>query len=159
MDPPVTRTLGLKDRNWGQYLLLGSTAAGENNRGIPAANILTQPVEVTPGNQVDLITGLSYNNCNISFDLGYNFYFRGREAIVMKNTLAENTYGVLARNYNFQTSGNFTGTSTQIDGNGSLLATNDIDVTAAETPQQISHKIYAGASYRIDTWDIPDDLA
>lgn len=154
-----TRTVGLKGHNWGQYLLLGSTVTGENDRAIPAANILTQPVEVTPGNQVDLITGLNYNIRKISFELGYNFFFKGREAVILRSPLAENTYGILARNYNFQTTGvfkgPFTNTNPQIDGSGKPLTTDDLDVTAAETPRQITHKIFVGASYSMGNWSIP----
>lgn len=154
------RTLGLRGRDWGQYHLLGSILDGENNRGIPAANILTRRVEVTPGSQVDLITALTYNcpsfcqKDSMSFDLGYNLYFREHEAVVMKDCIDAKTYGVLARNYSFAI-GKFTGASNQIDDGKTTLTNDDIDTCAAETPRQLTHKIYGGASYRIDRWETP----
>lgn len=152
-----TRTLGLKNHNWGQYHLLASTLPGQNNRAIPAANILTQPVEVTPGNQLDLIAGFSYNNCGLSFDIGYNLYFKERDCVTLRNGLDSNTYAVVARNYDFSAA--FTNNGGNIDNGGStggkMLSTDDIDVTTAETPRQITHKLFLGGSYRADLWDIP----
>jgi len=51
------RTPGIKDRNWGQYFLLGKKD-NDDKPLTPAANVITKHVDVKPGNQFDGIIAL-----------------------------------------------------------------------------------------------------
>ena len=71
------RTLGIKGQQYGQYELLGTV----NNPAaaaplIPAANVTTLNVNVTPGSQVDAIIALGYGMWGLTFDVGYNLLDR-----------------------------------------------------------------------------------
>jgi hypothetical protein len=103
-----TRTPGLCSNvgslaNWGQYYLLGQ-AKGSNAIGVtltPAANLIAQSCNVTPGSQLEGIANFSYNNGGFTWDLGYNIYWREAESVSAKGSgLTPNTYGIAARSVN-----------------------------------------------------------
>ncbi len=93
------RTLGIKGRNFGQYHLLRKVGDDASAMLRPAANELTLPVDVTPGHQFDLCANLAYSWRKISFDLGYNFFFRGKENLRLRNAFIDNQYAIVSRDY------------------------------------------------------------
>jgi len=127
------RTLGIKGYNMGQYALLvkAGTAANQTTSLIPAANVTTLNLNITPGSQFDGILGLAYNNGNFTCDLGYNLYFRAAESLKLKDTFAAGGYAVAAVNAN--TTGGITYTATE-DGAGlNYTITNPLASTIAIT--------------------------
>ncbi len=100
LESDEVRTLGIKDRNFGQYHLLAKTGSPEGSMLQPAANILTMAVDVTPGHQFDGSASLAYSWRKLSVDLGYNLFFRNKESLRLRNAFADNTYAIVNRNYN-----------------------------------------------------------
>lgn len=150
------RTLGIKDRAFGQYLLLGK----EGQAGlIPAANVTTLDVDVTPGSQFDGILGLAYNNGGFTFDLGYNMYFREDEDVDLKNCFKDGVYAVAARNFDTATVGGFKVANPLFcDGNDVAKAAvnkDSLNTDAAATPSQFTNSIYGGVGYIFKEWDTP----
>lgn len=162
-----TRTLGIKGRNWGQYtLLVPANAAGPAVTLVPAANVTTVNVEVTPGSQFDGILALAYNNGGFCFDLGYNMYFREEESVKLDQSFTAGAFAIAARNLNTTNIATptpnpiVTGIDNVTDGGAAagtaaILSTNTLDTGAAETPSQFTHSIYAGLGYIFKEWDTP----
>ncbi|MFA5306835.1 MAG: hypothetical protein WC365_05285 [Candidatus Babeliales bacterium] len=160
------RTLGIQNYEWSQYMLLGRANAPvanipqivANRSLIPAANITTLRVDVTPGSQFDGVLGMTYNNGGFSFDLGYNLYYKEAESVHLKNHLAAQTYFVADRAFNTATvSGNLLNTYID-DGTASGLWYVDdstLDLSVAETPSQFTNSIYSGLSYTFRKWEVP----
>jgi len=161
------RTLGLKDAAgniipWGHYALVGkSNTAGGAVTLVPAANMLTVDCDVTPGSQLDMIVAFAYHYCGFTFDLGYNMFFReeedvdrkGSTAIFGELTVGPNSWGIVNPDVN---------TSVGIADNGSsfvngltLVDSKNVTTANAETPSQLTHKIYAGVAYATYGWDVP----
>ncbi len=163
------RTLGIKGRNFGQYQLLakaGTAASAANLAGgmlIPAANVLTQAVDVTPGHQVDATAGLAYSWRKVSVDLGYNLFFRNKESLRLRNPFTDNVYAVAKRDYatagataataanpqtNFENNIPLSAAFNALidDGyeNGVVNAAN-LDLRAATDEGQMTHALFASA--------------
>jgi len=200
-------------RSWGQYHLLGDAkAVTVPHTLIPAANITTLNVDVTPGSQFDGILALSYNMGGFSFDLGYNLYLRSHEEVEVRgcetdcntscpttpsttscpttcdtgcpSTFEEKRYGVATRGFDTNrppnTDANPTVIPTPLDsqlgnvsgafGASTLTASQgqdfdgcttaflkacDLNTCVAETPSQVSNKLFAGLGYIFKKWDNP----
>jgi hypothetical protein len=156
-----TRTLGLKNREWGQYYLLGHNTYAQL---VPAANVLTQSVNVTPGLQFDGTLSFVYTNGGWSFDLGWNPYAREREDVSMRGTFVDNTYAVAARGFNtaqndsehegeiIENPFDITDVANVDQGSLALSVVNNsiIDVDAARTPSQFTNAVYGSVGHM---WD------
>ena len=149
------RTPGLKTnagvlRQWGQYHLLGQ------NRyywASPAANIITQKCDVTPGSQIEGLANFAYNDGGFTFDLGYNIFWRGREEVRSKETLATETYGVVVPTYDPE---DYAFSDDYIDEqDGAYLTQANLDFHHAETPAILTHKVYTGLGYSFKEWKTP----
>lgn len=164
------RTLGIKGYNMGQYaLLVAPTATGADATLVPAANVTTLNVDVTPGSQLDGMVAFAYNNGGFSFDLGYNMYFREAEDVDMKDAFVAGSYAVAAQKLDTKASSHnslpatgvfTTGVNDVTDGGAAALTSaiiskDTLDVTAAETPSQFTHTIFAGLGYTFKEWDNP----
>jgi|GEM_PF-458684 hypothetical protein len=158
---------------WGPYVL---GAGRGDTEAAPLANFVTQDVNVTPGNQVNGIVNLAFNWGNWTIDLGYELYAQEEEKVSLKGTWSDDTYGIAAQSWNTTRAfitGNATGGTlgeydTIFRGGYSHVAWDDLGslneytidaehfLTAdAETPQQITHKIYGGVGYRFAQWNYP----
>ncbi|MBY0353424.1 hypothetical protein K2W90_03605 [Candidatus Babeliales bacterium] len=157
------RTLGLKDAAgkiipYGHYKLLGqSNGAAAPSTLIPAANKLTVNCDVTPGSQLDMIVAFAYHCCGFTFDLGYNLFFREEEDVDRKGAIfgelvnAAGAWGIVHANRNV--AGGIAN-----DGSHFVEAITDsknVTTDNAQTPDQLTHKIYAGLSYATYSWDVP----
>ncbi len=147
------RTLGLKNRPFGQYYLLGKVG---KEKLIPAANVLTRNVEVTPGVLFDGMLGISYNYRCFVLDLGYNIYARQTACVTLCSRLEEDTYALTARGYSTVTTvpplavRPFTITPANVDGGDlatAVISKDTIDITVAQTPAQCTHSIYSAIGY------------
>ncbi len=150
------RTLGIKDRNFGQYYLLGKGGTPINDQQFePAANLLTRNVDVEPGSQLDAILGLAYNNGGFSLDIGYNLFWKDSEDVSLKDDpFATDAYGIVLRTLDPQLAANFVPTNAA-HADGGQLAKANIDTAAAASPSQTTHKIYGGMGYIFKNWDYP----
>lgn len=174
------RCLGLCGQSWGHLQLLGQLGKATL---IPAANVLTTKVDVTLGSQVDYIIGLNYVNGGFSVDFGYNLFYRDAEDIDIKNCacplFTPNTYALPKYNYvgveikdttgTVRVAANSTAGAVGATGfqqgdrrgddgtgvGGKWLSAADVDKSVAETPRQLSHKIWGGVGYSMKSWDIP----
>ncbi len=157
-----TRTLGLNktiydsfDNTWitnfSQYYLLGKLGAPANSGLIPAANVLTTALDVTPGSQLEGLLNFGINYKNFTLDLGYNAFFKQAESIKLKDDPFEtNDYGVI--DYAFNTT--LANAIIEADfANKTKLSIHDLDLAGAETPSQLTHKIYSGFGYFFDKKD------
>ena len=159
------RTPGLRDKQWGQYFLLGE----DGSRGVmPAANVITGPITIYPGNQLDAIVGFAYNYGGLTADLGYNLYYREAEGARIKDNeyLTELRFGLAGNNYSaagdFDTSTDSAyygevqaGVSQASAANAEGIGRANIDLKAVETPEQITHKVYGGVGYSFDDMENP----
>lgn len=167
------RTLGIKGYNFGQYTNLVKAENIADNAplalgAIPAANVTTLNVDVTPGSQFDGILGLAYSNGGFALDFGYNMFFKEAESSKLKDAFTDNVYAVAARNLAIAANAHaglliaaFTiGINDITDGGvaagtSALLNKNTLDLSSAETPSQLSHSVYGGLGYIFKEWDTP----
>ena len=155
-------------RNWSQYYLLGKTA-GIDTALIPAANILTQSVDVTPGSQIDAILALNYRCCGFLVDLGYDLFYREKESVKYKGTIPAGYY-VAKRGFDTHTA--FVAPAAGAANSAELATTTPASATnlplelsnatvstgPAATPSQLTHKVFASLGYRFEDMDTPVTL-
>jgi hypothetical protein len=142
------RVLGLCGVQWGQYTLLGKVGQATL---VPGANVLCQKVDVSPGAMVDFIVQADWNYCGLGFDVGYNLYYHQNEKVALHDCttiLEEDTYAFPKLDFN-GTAAPFTEADRLLDslGNQSWLSDSSIDFSRAQTPSQLTHKIYGSLSY------------
>ncbi len=164
------RTLGLKQKVWGQYQMVGVL----NTTGVqPLANISTFEVEVARQNHVSTLIGGSYSNGGFTFDLGYELYAKQHDSVHIgdccPDCICNGLVGLAGWDYNSCadfTLADIATCDTLIHcrgpraGNdaysfGSPLDCCDLDAISAETGPQLTHKIYAGAAYGVRKWEYP----
>lgn len=126
------RTFDIADRGpWSHYEYVA--VAGSGAIFLPAANFLTQTTRVTPGSTVNGLIALHYDNHHISWETGYNVWYKTAESLNIKNDVPSNIL--------------FTPEAFTIGANVALPAPNaqwasNLDVTSATHPMTLSHKIY-----------------
>jgi hypothetical protein len=160
------RTLGIKGIEWGQYRTVAQVSASSANvQATPAANVLTQSVDVTPGTQLDNVVGLTYNYGGLTLDIGYNLYYRDRDSVKLRDAWDDTKY-VYATNDGAAAgvAANAAGTTFGLGGvtplNGTVASfaklTNDvIDYDVARAPIQITNKVMGGVGYVFKDWQYP----
>jgi len=126
---------------------------------IPAANILTRGVKVRPGSQLDAMVDLNFKSCGFIVDVGYNLYWRESECVSLKNSCNTSCDGAAVTSYGFVHPGYNThfifneagadplGVQAPID---HLITNADLSTAAAETPSQLTNKVFAGLGYGFD---------
>jgi hypothetical protein len=146
------RVLGIKGANWGQYYLLGRKGA-QNEPLIPAANVLTKNVKVSPGSQLQAdIKFLFKPSANFGLTAGYNILFREGEEVKLKDSFLNDTYAVARQNFNTNDRFGYPALDDNLERHIDVafsnywLNTKDIDFTAAQNPYSLLHKIYAQIS-------------
>lgn len=174
------RTLGIKGttgalsgnlRSWGHYQLLvpAGVAAAAATTLVPAANVTTLNVDVTPGSQLDFVLAMNYNRCGFCFDLGYDLYYREKESVKLKGNsgftdgsyavanLAINTANIgvapiptpIVAGLNGLTDGGAAA------GTSAIINRNNLSTSAAETPSQTTHSVFGALGYVFKDWDYP----
>lgn len=68
--------------DWSRYLLVVTQAAPLNSQ--PGINLLTLPVDVTPGSLIDLWLAFHYEHCNVNYEIGYDFWWHQKEKLCKK---------------------------------------------------------------------------
>lgn len=133
-----------------QYYLLGELGKFSL---LPAANVLTRDADVTPGSQVDAFALLNYNNGGLTFDLGYNLFWKETESVKMKGTWDNHRYGFPKAACALTATNPFTPTNTTES--YKEITGSDIDTGVAETPSILSHTVFAGLGYIFNEWENP----
>lgn len=156
LEHQVPRKLGLCNKKWSQYLLLGKK--GEQTLA-PAGNDLVRFLYVTPGSQIDFIVQTDYTWKRLSANIGYNLFYHDKEHLKYKACepiIAPDSFAFPSKEYvPYTTTKGFglneNGTQRAADfadpNNPTFLTANDIDLSVAATPSLLSHKIYGGISY------------
>lgn len=158
------RTVALKDFDLGQYRILADRAIGNSKttQAIPAANVLTLSTDVTPGMQLDNVVGFTYTYGGLSFDLGYNLYYRNQESLKLRDAWNDeqplyvfltNDAGAPAITFG---GGAPAGANFRADAaTHTTLKSENIDFNAPRTPVQFTNKILGGAGYIFKEWEYP----
>lgn len=155
------RTLGINDAagnliDWGHYALLAKNGVAATNGLFPAANITTLNVDVTPGSQIDAMLALAYNNGGLCIDFGYNLFWKDDEDVKLKSgQYDDNVWGIAARTFDVTQAGN-----AAVGGAANVALTQLVNIAqlstkAAETPSQVTHKIFAALGYVFKDWECP----
>lgn len=157
------RTLGIRENkeseayNWSHYVLLADLTKGNADQSslVPAANVTTLNCDVTPGSQLDAVVAVAYNNGGIAVDFGYNVFWKDDEEVKLKkDQFKDNVWAVAARNYETDR-----GAAPGAGGTTALLLAHvnaeNLSTKVAETPSQVTHKIFASLGYIFKNWECP----
>lgn len=109
----------------------------------PLANILTQDVRVEPGSQIDALAGLSFKFCHITFDAGYNIFWRDRESVKVKKWTDDTIYLASAGR---DTADAYDAVSILANVDTPINRAN-LDIASVTTPSLLSHKLFSGLAY------------
>lgn len=151
----------------GHYILGGENGVA---KVLPLANVLTQDMRVKPGSQFDGIANLSFHNKNWVFDLGYNFFYKEKENVSLRNPWINDKYAMAGIAYDtataFDTIYYAANThATVVDATGLTSGTsnvaiqeNDLDFNSVRTPSTTTHKIYGGIGYHFNKYKHPTML-
>lgn len=134
---------------WQPYKLAG--IAGQA-KVVPAANIMTRPVQVSPGNSLEGVVQLSLQGAQWSFDCGYNFFARPDESVNLANW-EENTYALV--NPNYDTTQIFDPTNSNHSVTGVAIAKTDLVYDRAANPSVFTHSLFVAAGYQWFSWKLP----
>jgi hypothetical protein len=131
---------------YSQYFLI---AKDGDTVTTPAANILTRNVDVTPGSQLDAIIQLAYNNGGFNAEIGYNLFWKDEEEVNKPHWKEE-----------YYIAGPFWNTSAHVfghvaDAQSNIIKKENLNIEAAETPSQLTNKIYGGLGYIFKKWEYP----
>lgn len=167
------RTFGIKGLNLGQYRITAPKVVNSQaTQGFPAANILTLSTDVTPGMQLDNVVGFTYTYGGLTVDLGYNLYFRDREALKLRDKWDDaqiaNVYltdpstaapahagGVAVPFGTFPLPAPGVVNLVNNGNDHADLTTATIDFDAGQTPSQLSNKVLGGVGYIFKEWQYP----
>lgn len=133
---------------YSQYFLI---AKDTDPVATPAANILTRNVDVTPGSQLDAIIQLAYNNGGFNFEIGYNLFWKDAEEVDKDFHWNETEYYVVDPDW-VTTDNAFAHGD---DAYSTAITKHMISTEAAETPSQLTNKIYGGLGYIFKKWEYP----
>ncbi len=143
------RIIGLQNyvTGFAQLPLAHYYLAGEKDKHalFPAANILAQDLKVTPGFQLEGIAGLVVTAKNVTFDLGYNIYFKESESIKLKNCWENNKYALSLVSFNSTTL--FDPILDYVSGASGAINSEHIDISTATNSSVLTHKIYTSFGY------------
>jgi hypothetical protein len=132
---------------YSQYFLLAKLRQ-ENQPLIPAANILSREVNVTPRSQVDAIFDFSYNNGGFRSELGLNVFWKDCEKVLLRDKWTDGEYYLA--NPDFDVTTEFESTD------GYVINKANLNIPVASTPAQIAAlKFYGGLGYIFKEWKYP----
>lgn len=156
-----TRTVGIKTQNWGQYQFLGQTGV---LGVVPAANVLTRKVSVTPRNQLNATALIAYNIHGFTVDVGYEVLAQEAEKVKVKSW-TNDTYALAGNNYdgtvafslatNVAASTQTIGATAAQSAGASALQSTNLDTKPATTDGYVTNKIYSAVGYRWAKWCCP----
>lgn len=78
------RTFDLINGDWSRYLLIASP--NRLTDPVPGINFLTRDIQVIPRNTVDFVLATNYTRDQLSFELGYDLWWRQLERVILTAT-------------------------------------------------------------------------
>jgi hypothetical protein len=166
----IKRSYDLKDNGAGsKYLLVADYNNGANQNDIQnLVNHSTLDTDMTVGAVVDGALRLSYDCCNWSFGLGYNFWGRTQEKLTLVGELDNQRFAVLGHqnnaaagpaskdtcqpkakmNENMEANGAVGGNIADATDAANRISSDALDVDAARQLAGWSSTVFAEASYR-----------
>jgi hypothetical protein len=151
LEREVKRLVGLKgftnvlENDWAHYQLVQKVSSSVDQDLIPAANVLAQELNITPGSSLDGFVMASFCMKNFCIDAGYNIFATKSNKPVAKNFLT----GYYRANQLFDTSGAFAATD------GTEIKKADLDL---EVAGQVIHRGFGGIGVAMTEWDYPVTL-
>lgn len=145
-DNTQKRTLGVMDdvgvpQRFGHYAAGYKLLQDPGTPLFPLANVLTQNVGVEPGSQIDALAALSFNFCRLTFDAGYNLFWRDKESVKVK-AWEDGVY------YQASILRDATDAFTLVNaGLDTPINRKNLNIAAAATPSLLSHKIFGSLAY------------
>ncbi len=153
------RTPSIKGEPFSHYYLAGRVGQ-EEKPFFPAANVLTQSMRIKPGHQLEGLLAGSFKSSNFVIDAGYNLYWRDRESAWVKRW-KDNEYALIAQPVR-NAAGEFDDINAEPTTINAVNATsaeiidkNDIDTSSVETPELISHTLFASLGYNFKLYHCP----
>ena len=174
------RILGLRNSTgqrlqWEPYMLIGTLNSAKVT---PAANILTQEIEVKPGERLEALMMLSYNKKHFAAQFGYDFWFKETDSLNPVRSWNNNKYAFVGSDYiknllqiistegadqakadfKIQNSNLINTISTMYPAGttpstmGTIMES-QIDHSVASSPSVISHKFFLSLEYSLDKQD------
>ena len=144
---------------WGQYSL---ALTHGTNCLFPAANVLTQDVEVEPRVTFNAMYAMALNWKDFTFDLGSELFFKAAERLSIKHwvdykhAIAHWEVDVVNGGVPFDIVTNYAeGSSNESTVAHRQLNRNRLMPEHAGTPTQITYKTFAGIGYTFKDWKYP----
>ena len=120
---------------------------------IPAANVLTKNCKVSPKSSIDGLLCLNYSNGGLSFDLGYNLFWKSAESVTLTETFPQETYAVAVGSYN--TTLVFGAVDAYKRPTSTYLTSDNLDTSIPASPSVLTHTIFGGFGYTFKDWEYP----
>ncbi len=145
------RTLGLVINNnrvpFGHYFGIGTV--DQVGSLVPAANLLTAPLCIRPGNQLDGLLGLSLAGTSVSFDCGYNIHWKDQEKVTLSPLLRQqiNTLRLPNLSPDAPTTGVVDFNTTKIL-SANISQAVDVAVNAPQAPTLFLHRFYVNVGHQ-----------
>lgn len=139
------RTFDLYGKEWSRYLLFREKDQVLDVT-IPGVNVLTQKVMVDPHHTVDLAAGIRVNAKSLEFDFGYGLWGHGGDRITFTQTWHEK-YGIAGSLANTTASESTATTIGSDDITFTPVKLKDLDITSAQMPGVVVHKLFASCGY------------
>lgn len=152
------RTIPLKDKPWSQYLLVRRQG---DSATIPAANVLTRHVKVSPHSFADINTGLLLSTPYITLHAAYGLWAHHDEQIELRTQQCDTVpvtmhqYGIAGTGTN-SASHSTIATQADDDANFTTLKDTDLDLGKAGGRGIASHRFNLMLSYTNE--DHPDSF-
>ncbi len=154
------RTLGIQKNDgtpvpFSQYYVVGQKGV---RHLFPFANISTQDLKVTPGVHCQALANLAFTFKNVAFDCGYNLFAKQHETVQLKNAWNDGIYAIAQEDYTTDLSYapflyNVTSPIQNSIDTFTLdhtIDTNNVNLRAATSPSQITHKFYGAISHTVN---------
>lgn len=144
---------GTNEKNAALYYYLGAEVGG--NKTFPLANVLTQDIKVLPGSNLDAILAIACTVGGLTFDIGYNVFYKEEERVNLKTPWENDKYAVAAPEWDTNTAFDLTDPTKAYGGAGTVPATNPnfaiqkdhLDYSSIKSPYQVTHKVYGALGY------------
>lgn len=151
-----SRTVGVKDKPLNHYFLVARDLQ-INKPLVPAANVLTQPLHVKPGSQLEVMTAITFLSSNFVVDAGYDLFWKDQESIWVKRW-KDNQYYIVNTFIpaipdeaeavpGYDTSLPFDRSDAARGLGSTVINKENLDIDATKTPSLFTHKLFAGLGY------------
>ncbi len=130
-------------------------------------NVLARECKVSNSVHANLVALFDYKRCGFNLDVGYEFWVRTKDKLVITQPIPANTYGVAGDSGTTGTPArpnpnvNRTASTTTISGANAAvydatnvyISTDSLSIDSAINPTAMSHKVFAHVSYVWDNCD------